>query len=221
MTILELIQKACKSKGVPEKYAERIQKTFKIEKAEGMEAYVDLFKENILPAIQEAEEGSKKTTEEAIEEYEKKHNLKDGKPIETPPANPPVDLTKLSPEVRAIIEGQQKQLEALTELVSGVTKNQSDSQKLVTVLEKMKGKVSDKHLDRIAKRVNLDAKDLDAEIESQIAEYTEMKQSFLDEATSNGDYVPASGGGANDSDFNSFLKSKSEEKGSDFATKEL
>lgn len=48
MTILDLIKAACKTKGVPEKYAERIQKTFKIEKAEGMEAFVDLFKENIL-----------------------------------------------------------------------------------------------------------------------------------------------------------------------------
>ncbi len=51
MTILDLIKAACKTKGVPEKYAERIQKTFKIEKAEGMEAFVDLFKDNILPAI--------------------------------------------------------------------------------------------------------------------------------------------------------------------------
>lgn len=34
MTILDLIKAACKTKGVPEKYAERIQKTFKIEKAE-------------------------------------------------------------------------------------------------------------------------------------------------------------------------------------------
>ena len=59
MTILDLIKAACKTKGVPEKYAERIQKTFKIEKAEGMEAFVDLFKDNILPAIQEAENEAK------------------------------------------------------------------------------------------------------------------------------------------------------------------
>ena len=65
MTILELIRAACKTKGVPEKYAERIQKTFKIEKAEGMEAYVDLFKENVLPAIQEAENEAKTAAEAA------------------------------------------------------------------------------------------------------------------------------------------------------------
>ena len=78
MTILDLIKAACKTKGVPEKYAERIQKTFKIEKAEGMEAFVDLFKENILPAIQEAENEAKTTAETAaVAAYEAKHGLKE------------------------------------------------------------------------------------------------------------------------------------------------
>ena len=77
MTILDLIKAACKTKGVPEKYAERIQKTFKIEKAEGMEAFVDLFKENIFPAIQEAENEAKTTAETAaVAAYEAKHGLK-------------------------------------------------------------------------------------------------------------------------------------------------
>ena len=88
MTILDLIKAACKTKGVPEKYAERIQKTFKIEKAEGMEAFVDLFKENILPAIQEAENEAKTTAETAaVAAYEAKHGLKDGKPVEDPEKN--------------------------------------------------------------------------------------------------------------------------------------
>lgn len=55
MTILQLIITACIAKGVPEKYAERIQKAFKIEKAEGLETFVDMFKENVLPAITEAD----------------------------------------------------------------------------------------------------------------------------------------------------------------------
>ena len=76
MTILDLIKAACKTKGVPEKYVERIQKTFKIEKAEGMEAFVDLFKDNILPAIQEAENEAKTTAETvAVAAYEAKHGL--------------------------------------------------------------------------------------------------------------------------------------------------
>ena len=83
MTILDLIKAACKTKGVPEKYAERIQKTFKIEKAEGMEAFVDLFKDNILPDLVSNEQGSQASIDAAIAAYEKKHGLKDGKPIET------------------------------------------------------------------------------------------------------------------------------------------
>ena len=53
MTILQLIIAACVAAGVPEKFAERIQKTFKIEKEESIEGCVVLFKENILPAISE------------------------------------------------------------------------------------------------------------------------------------------------------------------------
>ena len=78
MTILDLIKAACKTKGVPEKYAERIQKTFKIDKAEGLEACVDLFKENILPAIQEAENEAKTSAEvAAVTAYEEKYGLND------------------------------------------------------------------------------------------------------------------------------------------------
>ena len=75
MTILDLIKAACKTKGVPEKYAERIQKTFKIEKAEGMEAFVDLFKENILPAIQEAENEAKTLRLKRLRSLHTKQNM--------------------------------------------------------------------------------------------------------------------------------------------------
>ena len=112
MTILDLIKAACKTKGVPEKYAERIQKTFKIEKAEGMEAFVDLFKDNILPAIQEAENEAKTTAETAaVAAYEAKHGLKDGKPVEDPDKNKKTEeelLKDLSPEVKAYLESMKK-----------------------------------------------------------------------------------------------------------------
>lgn len=65
MTILQLIITACIAKGVPEKYAERIQKAFKIEKAEGLETFVDMFKENVLPAITEAEQTAGQTAQAA------------------------------------------------------------------------------------------------------------------------------------------------------------
>ena len=124
MTILDLIKAACKTKGVPEKYAERIQKTFKIEKAEGMEAFVDLFKENILPAIQEAENEAKTTAETAaVAAYEAKHGLKDGKPVEDPDKNKKTEeelLKDLSPEVKAYLESKNGKA-ALSRVAVGAT----------------------------------------------------------------------------------------------------
>ena len=116
------IKKACKAKGVPEKYAERIQKTFAIDKEENIEGCVDLFKENILPAIQEAESGAKATAEEAakkaaIEAYEKEHGLKDGKVVEK---KPDVKLDGLDSNVKALIESQNAQITKLTEAVTGM-----------------------------------------------------------------------------------------------------
>ena len=72
MTILQLIIAACVAAGVPEKFAERIQKTFKIEKEESIEGCVALFKENILPAISEAEQAAQADAKAAaIVEYER------------------------------------------------------------------------------------------------------------------------------------------------------
>ena len=52
-----------------------------------MEAFVDLFKDNILPAIQEAENEAKTTAETAaVAAYEAKH-VEDGKPVEDPDKN--------------------------------------------------------------------------------------------------------------------------------------
>ena len=121
MTILDLIKAACKTKGVPEKYAERIQKTFKIEKAEGMEAFVDLFKDNILPAIQEAENEAKTTAETAaVAAYEAKHGLKDGKPVEDPDKNKKTEeelLKDLSPELKAYLESMRKSVDDMAKKV--------------------------------------------------------------------------------------------------------
>ena len=209
MTILELIIAACKSKGVPEKYAERIQKTFKIEKAEGLEAFVDMFKENVLPAITEAEQAAQQSAQAAaVAEYERTHGLKDGKPIQTPPAPgtpPAVDLTKLSPELQALFADQQKKLGDLTTLVTGMATSQQRASKLEVIRTKMKGKIDDDFLEDYATRVNLDAENLDTEVEAKVKEFGVMKQKFLTKAVSEGNYVPASGGGASDDEFKGFL----------------
>lgn len=189
MTILELIQKACKSKGVPEKYAERIQKTFKIEKAEGMEAFVDLFKENILPAIEDAEKIAKTTAEEeakkkAIEEYEKAHGLKDGKIIDSQEP----DTSKLSPEVKALLEAQKKQLEEMKELVEKSAKSAKES----AATEKAKSLLKDAKLpEGWINRVLINSETpLEDQVKALSEEYITIRQAAINEAVANGDYAP-------------------------------
>lgn len=215
MTILELIIVACKAAGVPEKFAERIQKTFKIEKEEGIEGCVALFKENILPAISEAEQAAKADAKvAAVVEYEKTHGLKDGKPILNPdptPPNPAVpDLSKLSPELQAYFSAQQKQIGDLTDLVKGLATSQQKNQKMELVRAKMKGKIDDDFIEDYIGRVNLDAENLDVEVEAQVKSYGDMVKKFITKAVAEGNYIPAAGG-VSDSEFDSFLSSGNED----------
>lgn len=215
MTILQLIIAACVAAGVPEKFAERIQKTFKIEKEEGIEGCVALFKENILPAISEAEQAAQADAKAAaVVEYEKTHGLKDGKPVENPnptPPNPAIpDLSKLSPELQAYFSAQQTQIGELTTLVKELATNQQKNQKMELVRAKMKGKIDDDFIEDYIGRVNLDAENLDAEVEAQVKSYGDMAKKFITKAVAEGNYIPASGG-VSDSEFDSFLSSGTED----------
>lgn len=215
MTILQLIIAACVTAGVPEKFAERIQKTFKIEKEEGIEGCVALFKENILPAISEAEQAAQAEAKAAaVVEYEKTYGLKDGKPVENPnptPPNPAIpDLSKLSPELQAYFSAQQTQIGELTTLIKGLATNQQKNQKMELVRAKMKGKIDDDFIEDYIGRVNLDAENLDAEVEAQVKLYGDMAKKFITKAVAEGNYIPASGG-VSDSEFDSFLSSGTED----------
>lgn len=214
MTVLDLIKAQCRVQGVPEKHAERIEKNSGIteEKDGNIIAAVKSFKENILPAIEDAEKASSDAAKKAVEEYEKKHNLKDGKVIETQKTDEP-DLGNLSPEVKAIIEANKKQIEDLKGIVTNIAKTQANSVKIEQVREKMKGKIDEKFIERYAKRVNLDAENIDAEIESQITAFAEDKQAFLNDAVASGNYQPASGGSSvkNDSDIDSYIEQKNKD----------
>ena len=53
MTIIDAIKKGLKAAGVNEKYAAKVQKLFKIEKEEDIDTYVALFKDNILPDLED------------------------------------------------------------------------------------------------------------------------------------------------------------------------
>ena len=87
MTIIDAIKKGLKAAGVNEKYAAKVQKLFKIEKEEDIDTYVALFKDNILPDLEDTS-AVERARKDAIAEYEKNNGLKDGKPIK------PVKKTK-------------------------------------------------------------------------------------------------------------------------------
>jgi hypothetical protein len=210
MTILELIQATCKEKGVDVKYAERIQKIFKIEKEDGIGGYVDLFKADVLPAIENAAQADAEAAKKAVEEYEKKHNIKDGKTIER---EPDPDLSKLSPEMKAILESQSKQISELTGLVTKVVTGQSESQKLALVREKLKGKISEEFINDYIGQVKLDAEDVDAEVSRVVKSFTDMQQKFINKAVADGNYQPSSGtGGINsDKDIDTYIEQKNKD----------
>lgn len=193
MTILDLIKAACKTKGVPEKYAERIQKTFKIDKAEGLEACVDLFKENILSAIQEAENEAKTSAEvAAVTAYEEKYGLKDGKPVKDPnKGNDPKDedlLKGISPELKAYLDGMKKSFdEAMGEMKKSITTSADDAKKeSARKLLKESGLPEDwiSRVD-IASEVSIEE-----QVKKLSDEYVGIQQKAIDDAVARGDYAP-------------------------------
>lgn len=192
MTILELIQAECRGRGVNDKYAEKIQKIFKIEKEDGtIGSSVALFKENILPDL-EATEAANKTAEEAakkaaIEAYEKEHGLKGGKPIEIK-KDDEVDLSKLSPELQAYFKTQQAAIAQLAETVSGIAKGVQVGAKTGTARELFTAsKLPEKWFGRIDVNSETSVED---QIKALQAEYTEIQQSIINEQVESGAYKP-------------------------------
>ncbi|WP_071145758.1 hypothetical protein [Bacteroides ihuae] len=189
MTILELIQAECRAKGINEKYAEKIQKIFKIEKEDGIGTYVSMFKDNLLSDIETAEktkaDAEKAAREAAIAEYEKAHNLKDGKPIEEGDA--PEDKFKgLDPAIRQLIENQNKQLDDMKKLIEGNQKTIATTEKAT----KAKSLVSDAKLpESWLDRVNLDSEiSLEDQVKALGDEYIKIQQTAIDEKVANGEY---------------------------------
>lgn len=191
MTILELIRAACKTKGVPEKYAERIQKTFKIEKAEGMEAYVDLFKENVLPAIQEAENEAKTAAEAAaVSAYETKFKLKDGKPIESQEETKSEDelLKGLSPEVKAYLERIEKKFEdSIKKVDTSISNSANEAKKEIARKQLKDAGLPESWLNRVDLAAETTIED---QVKSLSDEYTGIQQKAIDDAVAKGDYTP-------------------------------
>lgn len=191
MTVLDVIKAACKTKGVPEKYAERIQKTFKIEKAEGMEAYVDLFKENVLPAIQEAENEAKTAAEAAaVSAYETKFKLKDGKPIESQEETKSEDelLKGLSPEVKAYLERIEKKFEdSIKKVDTSISNSANEAKKEIARKQLKDAGLPESWLSRVDLAAETSIED---QVKSLSDEYTGIQQKAIDDAVAKGDYTP-------------------------------
>ncbi len=191
MKILALIKAGLKKAGIPEKYAGKVQALFKIESEENLDNYIALFKENILPDLENADTNSQtaaeKAKKEAIEEYEKKFNLKEGKAIETETKKvPPTD--DLPPAVKALIEAQGKQITELAGVVKGLTSTVSTSQKQASADTLFKdAKLPEKWRSRID--VNAE-KSIEDQIKDLQEEYTELRQGIIDDQVEAGNYRP-------------------------------
>lgn len=197
MTILDAIKKGLKAAGVNEKYAPKVQKLFNIEKEDNLETYIQLFKDNILPDLEDTT-AIEKAKKDAVAEYEKANNLKGGKPIETNPKGKKVkkkeeedeeeDFEGLSPAMVKMLKAQQKQITDLTTSVTTLTGNISTSAKQASA----KALFDDAKLpEKWFKRIDVNS---ETSVEDQIKElqeeYAEIRQSSINDEVEAGNYKP-------------------------------
>lgn len=196
-----MIKAQCRVQGVSEKHAERIEKISGIteEKDGNIIAAVKNFKENILPVIEEAEKASSEAARKAIEEYEKKHNLKDGKSTKQPDPNDPPKKEEGDGDTKKEIADLKKMLQVIID-------KQASKETLESVRAKLKGKIDDDFIDDYIGQVKLDADDIDAEIERVVKSYTDMQQRFLNKAVQDGNYQPVDGSNVGDKSVEEWKK---------------
>ncbi|WP_308745203.1 hypothetical protein [uncultured Bacteroides sp.] len=203
MTIIDAIKKGLKAVGVNEKYAAKVQKLFKIEKEEDIDTYVALFKDNILPDLENTS-AVEKAKKDAIAEYEKNNGLKDGKPVK------PIKKTKktakseeddededededfegLPASVVKLLKAQQKQISELAASVSTVATTVTTSTKQASAKALfVDSKLPAKWFNRID--VNSETS-VEEQIKELQEEFAEIKQSVIDDEVAGGDYKPNS-----------------------------
>lgn len=205
MKILATIKAALKKAGIPEKYAAKVQALFNIESEENLDNYIELFKENILPDLTANEQPSQAAIQAAIADYEKKHGLKDGKPIEPAKGKKgkkaktvddeeeeeeEEDLEGVPASVIKLIKAQQKQISELTNTVSTVASTITTSTKQASAKALFaESKLPGKWFNRID--VNSETP-VEEQIKELQEEYAEIKQSVIDDEIAGGDYKPNS-----------------------------
>ena len=194
MTILDLIKAACKTKGVPRSMRNVFRRRSKSKKLKEWRLLWTCSKENILPAIQEAENEAKTTAETAaVAAYEAKHGLKDGKPVEDPDKNKKTEeelLKDLSPEVKAYLESMKKSVDDMAKKVGDSITNSANEAKKETVRKQLKDAgLPDSWLGRVDLASETSIED---QIKTLSEEYTGIQQKAIDDAVARGDYAPGS-----------------------------
>ena len=200
MTIIDAIKKGLKAAGVNEKYAAKVQKLFKIEKEEDIDTYIALFKDNILPDLEDTS-AVEKARKDAIAEYEKNNGLKDGKPVkktkktakseeDDEDEDEDEDFEGLPASVVKLLKAQQKQISELAASVSTVATTVTTSTKQASA----KALFADSKLP--AKWFNRIDVNSETSVEDQIKElqeeFAEIKQSVIDDEVAGGGYKPNS-----------------------------
>lgn len=203
MTIIDAIKKGLKAAGVNEKYAAKVQKLFKIEKEEDIATYVALFKDNILPDLEDTS-AVEKAKKDAIAEYEKNNGLKDGKPIK--PAKKTKKTTESEEEddeeedgedfegvpasMMKLFKVQQKQISELTNSVTTLTGNITTSSKQASAKVLFdNAKLPEKWFKRIDVNSEMSIED---QLKELTEEYAEIRQSVVTDEIENGNYTPQS-----------------------------
>ena len=153
-----------------------------------------MFKDNILPAIQEAENEAKTTAETAaVAAYEAKHGLKDGKPVEDPDKNKKTEeelLKDLSPELKAYLESMRKSVDDMAKKVGDSITNSANEAKKETVRKQLKDAgLPDNWLGRVDLASETSIED---QIKELSEEFTGIQQKAIDDAVARGDYAPGS-----------------------------
>lgn len=162
-------------------------------------------------ASQEAKSASKK----AITDYESKHKLKDGKPVEDPgqkKSDPDASKSKAKEgddDVPAWAKSLSEKLDSYEERLSKQEKERERTSKLNQAKDLLKAsKIPDKLKDKWIKRVDLE--DEETSLENQVKaleeEYLELKQEHINESVNEGE--GQQGGETTDADMKEFLDEK-------------
>ena len=162
-------------------------------------------------ASQASQSSEQKALQKAVAEYEKKHNLKDGKPIEktdpgkdTLPDDAPEWAKKMIGGLTSKVEEQSKQIDSLS-------KGQAINSKLTEARDLLgKSKIPEKYREKWIKRI--DTEDQETSLEDQVKsledEYLELEQEIVKTKVTGGHERGVAGTEASDEEMDDYLKDK-------------